>query len=341
MSLPELRDAAAIKQLANAFCHAKLLLTAHEVGVFDWLATNGPADADRIAAGTALHPRGVGDLLRGLTLLGLLVEDPAGYRNSPLVARTLVPGTPEYLGGFLRRADHMLYPTWGSLDAALRTGAPQAAGAGPDAFLRMLDDPKQRAQYLRMMDSASTPVAHRLAEVVDWSRYRTVADIGGCRGNLAGILLAHHPHLRATVFDLAPMGPELDAHLSAQGVADRASFVAGDFFADPLPAADVLILGHVLHNWSSAERAKLVDKAFQAVRPGGALLVYDAMYTGEPADLARVLVSLNMLLVTEGGSEYPVAEAVGWLTAAGCTGHTAVPLGGADTLVIGHKETRR
>ncbi|WP_378740297.1 methyltransferase [Nocardia brasiliensis] len=337
MTVPTLRDAADIKQLANAFCHAKLLLTAHEVGVFGWLAANGPADADRIAAGTGLHPRGVGDLLRGLALLDLLVEDEAGYRNSPIVRQTLVPGAPEYLGGFLRRADHMLYPTWGSLAEALRTGRPQATGAGADAFRRMLADPGQRAQYLRMMDSASTPVAHRLAEVFDWSRYRTVADIGGCRGNLAGILLRHHSGLRATVFDLAPMGPELTAHLSAQGVADRAEFVAGDFFTDTLPSADVLILGHVLHNWSSAERAKLVAKAFQAVRPGGALLIYDAMYTGSTDDLARVLVSINMLLVTEGGSEYPVAEAVDWLAAAGCTSHETVPLGSADTLLIAHK----
>ncbi|GGQ20134.1 methyltransferase [Streptosporangium pseudovulgare] len=327
-----------VKRLSNAFCHAKLLLTAGELGVFADLEEHGPSTRDELGARVGLHPRAARDFLHGLVLLGLLELDGDRYRNSAAASATLVPGRPDYIGGFLYRANHMLYPAWGRLTEALTTGRPQTAGAADDgAFLRMLSDPAQREQYLRMMDSANSLVAPYLIERFDWPAHRRVLDVGGCRGNLGARLMLAHPHLTAGVFDLPPLAGPHAEHAERLGVAGRAWFRAGDFFADELPSSEVVILGHVLHNWSPEQRAYLIDKAYRAVTPGGALLIYDAMLPQEPADLARILVSLNMLLVTEGGSEYTAQECLGWLVAAGCTDTEVRPLGGTDTLVIGRK----
>jgi hypothetical protein len=334
-----LREPTDVKRLANAFCHAQLLLTADELGLFADLAAGGPSTADQIRERLGLAGRGLGDFLAGLVLLGLIVLTEDGrYDNAPIAAETLLPGTPRYIGGFLRRANRMLYPAWGRLGDALRSGEPQTAGAGDDAFLRMLGDPVQREPYLRMMDSASGLVAPYLVRAFDWAPHRTVLDVGGCRGNLVGRILAAHPHLSSgAVFDLPPMAEPFHAHTTALGVAGRASFTGGDFFRDDLPTADVVILGHVLHNWSPEQRAALVARAWAAVAPGGALLVYDAMLPETPADLPRTLVSLNMLLVTEGGSEYPASACQQWLADAGCTNTEVVGLGSTDTLVIGRR----
>jgi O-methyltransferase domain/Dimerisation domain len=324
-----------IKRLGNAFCHAKLLLTATELGLFADLAAHGAATAAQLGSRLNLAERGLRDFLDALVVLGLLRRTADRYDLTDTAGRHLVPGRPAYLGGFLDRANRVLYPAWGHLTEALRTGEPQVPSAADGEFERMLAQPHQQAQYLKMMDAVNSQLAPLLAEAVDWSRFRRLVDVGGARGNLAAHLVYAHPHLRATVFDLPVMAGALVAHMATVRPPTPVDFVGGNFFVDPLPPGDVLVIGHVLHNWSPEERQLLVKKAFAAVRPGGALMVYDAMLDDEPTDLARLVVSLNMLLVTRGGSEYPASECQRWLTDAGFVDVRAQPLGGADTLVTG------
>jgi hypothetical protein len=326
-----------IKRLGNAFCHAKLLLTANELGLFTDLDQHGASAAAEIGARLGLSPRGLPDVLDALVMLGLLVRMDGRYDTTEAARRHLIPGRPTYLGGFLHRANRVLYPAWDNLGAALRTGEPQVPSAGPGEFERMLSNPQQRAQYLYMMDSVNSQVAPLLADAVDWREFKDLVDVGGARGNLAARLVLAHPHLSATVFDLPVMADALAEHMVTVGPPSPVHFVGGNFFADPLPAGDVLVIGHVLHNWAAEERRRLVAKAFAAVRPGGALLVYDAMLDDEPTDLDRLVVSLNMLLVTRGGSEYPASDCEAWLADAGFVGITRQALGRTDTLVVGHK----
>jgi SAM-dependent methyltransferase len=329
-----------IKRLGNAFCHAKILLTASEVGVFaDLDRHGGPAGstAGDIGSRLRLHERGLVDFLDALVALGLLTRSGGRYAATDAAREHLVPGRPGYLGGFLNRASTVLYPAWANLGEALRTGVPQVPSAGEGEFERMLSNPAQRAQYLRMMDSVSGQLAPRLAEAVDWTGFHTLVDVGGARGNLAAHVVRAHPHLTATVFDLPVMAESFDEHMAALRPPSPVTFVGGDFFVDPLPAGDVLVIGHVLHNWSPKQRRLLVEKAYSALRPGGALLVYDAMLDDDSIDLARLVVSLNMLLVTRGGSEYPAAECQRWLCDAGFVDVRRQPLGSADTLVLGRK----
>jgi 2-polyprenyl-3-methyl-5-hydroxy-6-metoxy-1,4-benzoquinol methylase len=325
-------DPAAMKLLGNAFCAAKLLLTATEVGVFSELERR-PATGGELTEALGLHPRGVPDFLRALVAMGLLEEDGGRYRNSASASRLLVRGADGYVGGYLARADHMLYPAWGRFTEALRTGAPQAA----DGFAAMLTDQAKLQQFLNMMDTVNSRIVGDLLAALPWEDHASVADIGGARGNIAGRLAQAHPGLQGIVFDLAPIEPAANAHLASLGVADRVRFRAGDFFSDPMPSADVLIMGHVLHNWSPSERAMLVKKAYDAISPGGALLVYDAMMEPEPADLSKILVSLNMLLVTEGGSEYTAADCQAWMSEAGFHTVSAAPAASGDTIVVARK----
>ena len=330
-------EPADIKRLGNAFCHAKLLLSASELGLFADLDQHGPATAADLGVRLGLHERGLSNFLDALVALGLLTRVDGRYCNSQVAGLHLIPGRPTYLGGFFHRASRVLYPAWGNLTEALRTGEPQVPSARDGEFERMLSHPQQQGQYLRMMDSVNTLLAPVLADAIDWSEYRQLVDVGGARGNLAAHLVRAHPHLTATVFDLPVMGPALAEHMAVLRPPSPVRFVGGNFFVDPLPDGDVLVIGHVLHNWSAEERQLLVKKAFAAVRPGGALLVYDAMLDDQPTDLARLVVSLNMLLVTKGGSEYPASECERWLTDAGFVDVRRQPLGSTDTLVAGRK----
>jgi hypothetical protein len=146
------------------------------------------------------------------------------------------------------------------------------------------------------------------------------------------------PQLTGTVFDLPQMEALFDELISQYGLTDRVHFHGGDFFTDELPHADVVIMGHMLHDWDPGQRRMLVEKAFHAVSPGGALLVYDRMLDDEPSHVENLVISLDMLLVTEGGSEYPVSELRTNAQAAGFVSVTDRPLGDYDTLVICRKD---
>jgi hypothetical protein len=228
---------------------------------------------------------------------------------------------------------------WGRLTEALRDGEPKAEGAGgPDAFARLYQNPEAARRFLAHMDSAHSLVGPQLAEAVDWRRYRTFVDVGGARGHIAAAVLTAHPHLHGGVFELPPVKPLFDEHMAEAGLTERVTFHAGDFFRDPLPSADVLVFGHVLHDWEEPERRTLLDKAYQALPSGGAVVVYDQMLDDEEPELPAVLGSLQVALVT-GGSEYPVADCRQWLEKAGFTVETGrrIRTIGGDYVLVGVK----
>jgi hypothetical protein len=320
-----------ITELGLAFAGSKILLSALEFGLFTTLAGGSATEAE-LCARLGLHGRGAADFLNALVVLGLLERVGETYRNAPIAEDLLIRGE-RYSAGFLDGANFVLYPAWGGLSTALRTGTPTATGD----FEQMLSDPDTQRVYLSMMDSLSGPLAPSLADALDWSGFRTVADVGGARGNMISLLLRHHDHLRGVVFDRPQNAGACAEHSATLGVGERVGFRGGDFFADELPEADVVIIGHVLADFSLEERKSLVAKAFRAVRPGGAFLVYDPMPDPDLLDLSSLVASLHMLVMTPGGEGYRPAECASWMTAAGFTTTSVRPLALGNTLVIGHK----
>lgn len=336
--MPEIDTTApgSLLQLGTAFCTSKLLLTALELNLFG-LLRDGPADAEQICGRCGLHTRGAVHFLDALVALGVLRKSAGRYANQPAAALYLVPGEPRYVGGFLRRANDVLYPAWGRFTEALRTGEPQVSGAG-EPYDTMSADPAELSGFLAMMDTMNGPLGPELAADFPWGDYGSVVDVGGARGNLIASIARAHPHLAAAVFDLPQMGSFFNEHMGARRLTGRVSFRPGNFFTDPLPEADVVVMGHVLHDWSAAERQMLVQKAFDAVRPGGVLLVYDPMLDEEHPALGNLVISLDMILTTRGGAEYTASDCRMWMEAAGFTADPPRRLGFLDTLMVGHKK---
>lgn len=322
-----------ILRLGNAYCEAQALLTAVELDLFTELH-DAPATAREIAVRLELDGRGLRDFLSLLTALGLLEQLDGRYRNSDEADRCLVSGQPGYVGGSLLGAKANLYPLWNELTGTLRSGKPRTAS---DDFAAMLADPEGLRRYVRMMEGALRPLLPGILAAVNWSEHRSVLDVGGCAGELAGRLVGAHPWLAGHVFDLPQMEAAFDERMTRLGVAGSVRFHAGDFFRDPLPPADVLILGHVLHNWSPGRRELLMRKAFEAVTPGGVVLVHDRMLADEGGDIDNLVASLIMALVTEEGAEYTVAEAAGLARAVGFTGLRHLPLADNETLLLCYK----
>jgi len=329
----------AILQLGLGFWGSKTLLSAVELGVFSALGP-GPRTAEQLRQALGLHARGATDFLDALVALGLLLRENGRYSNTPEAAQFLDRSQPGYVGGILEMANARLYPFWGKLTEALRTGQPQneIAHGGGNPFEVLYSDPARLREFLRAMTGISIGSARAIAAKFPWAEHRSFADIGTAQGGCACEVARMHPHLRGIGYDLPPVQPVFEEYVAAQGLAERVRFHPGDFWRDPLPEAEVLILGHILHDWKLEEKQKLLAKAYAALPPGGALIVHEAMIDDERRSNAfGLLMSLNMLIETPGGFDYTGADCIAWLQAAGFSDCRVVPLAGPDSMAIGRK----
>jgi cyclopropane fatty-acyl-phospholipid synthase-like methyltransferase len=232
-----------------------------------------------------------------------------------------------------------LYGYWGSLTEGLKTGSPQnEIKTGGNLFSSLYSDPDKLQSFLRGMTGISLPAAKKIAQRFPWSGYDTFADIGGAQGAVGVQVALAHPHLRGLNYDLPQVREICEQYLAQMGVADRVQFTTGDFFKDPLPSADVLIMGHILHDWDLEQKQALLSKAYEALSEGGALLVHEALIDDERRQNSfGLLMSLNMLIETPGGFDYTGADCQRWMRQAGFR-HTRVEhLVGPDSMVIGVK----
>lgn len=330
----------ALLDLGDAYMASKLLLTAVSLGVFTALADE-PLPESKLRERLGLHPRGARTFLDALVALGLLRKHGDVYANDADADTFLDRRKPSYAGGFLELADARLYHHWGGLADALRTGEPQNESRETDDYYGdLVEHPERLRVFLRGMQGLSRAAAAAIARLFEWDEHDSFVDVGGADGAFAVEVANTHPHLRGGTFDLPALEASFDERVGGTPVASRLRFYAGDFFVDPLPPADVYVLGHVLHNWSATERRALIRKAFEGLPRGGALLVYELLLDdGARAGdaLASLLMSLTMLLVTRAGGASPVHAVQGWMQGAGFrkTEHVALPRG--ESLVVGRK----
>ena len=272
----------AILQLGFAFWGSKTLLSAVELGVFSELADAGALDGEALRERLGLHPRSATDFFDALVALGMLEREDGRYANTPATELFLDRAKPSYVGGILEMANARLYPFWGSLTEGLRTGAPQnEAKGGEDFFEALYADPARLAQFARAMSAISVGAAQAIAAKFPWRDHSSVIDIGCAEGAVPVQIALAHDHITGGGFDLPPLEPIFDAYVAGFGLGERLSFTAGDFFADPLPQADVLVMGHILHDWDLDEKRMLLKKAYDALPEGGALIVYEAIIDDE------------------------------------------------------------
>jgi SAM-dependent methyltransferase len=317
MVVAKVDGASAVLQLGTAFAPAKILHSAVETGLFE-AVRDEPADHATICSTLGLNLRLTRDFLEALVVLGLLEKENGGYRSSEVAKKFLLPDGEGYVGGRIKIGGDMHYRAWQSLTEALRDGKPKAnIDADAKAYERLYGDPERARVFFAHMDASNVMVAPQLDEVVTWSEHKTFLDIGGARGQVAAIVAERNPHLTGGVFDFPLVRRYFDEMQRKYGTESRVTLHPGDFFRDPLPEADVYLIGHVLHDWAVEERRRIVARIGEAARAGSLLLVYDQMLDDDRPDLQSLIGSLNVALITPGGSEYRVSECREWVEDAG------------------------
>ena len=328
-----------ILQVGLGFWASKTLLSAVEMGVFTELARH-PEDLETLRGRLGLHPRSARDFFDTLVALGFLRRVDGKYHNTPETDLFLDKRKPSYLGGMLEMANHRLFGFWNNLTEALRTGKPQneSKTGGAGLFEMLYADPARLAGFLAAMTGLSRGAALAIAAKVPWANYRTFVDVGTAQGDTGVQIARAHPHLTGTGFDLAEVGPIFEDYVEQNGLSSRVKFVAGSFFTDPLPKADVIIMGHILHDWGLNDKKMLIRKAYEAIPSGGAYIVYEGIIDDDRSKNAfGLMMSLNMLIETDEGFDYTGADCMGWMKEAGFRETRVEHLAGPDSMVVGIK----
>jgi hypothetical protein len=324
-----------IWKLGYAYREAKVLLSAVELGVFTALA-DGPLDLDTLTNRIRIAQRGARDFFDALVALDLLDRDDSGrYVCTTETALYLDRQKSTYLGGELE-FNAQLYARWNLLTRALKSGNPQNAAIVKGNYPALYADPEALGVFAKAMSAMTFSAATAMAEKFPWSKYQTIIDIGSAEGCLP-VQLAHvHPHLTGGGFDLPPMRSLFDEYVEEHGLSERLRFYPGDFFQDQLPNADVLIMGRVLHNWNFGAKKMLLKKAYDALRAGGALIVYERLIDDDRRiNATGLLDSLNMLVMTEGGFGFTGADCIGWMRETGFRDTRVEPLTSDQSMIVG------
>jgi len=328
-----------IIQLGLGFWASKTLLSAVGLGLFSVLAESGPLEGEELRTRLELHERSATDFFDALVALGMLERTDGRYSNTPATDLFLDRAKPSYAGGILEMAEARLYPFWANLTEGLRTGVPQnEAREGGDMFEALYADPAKLAQFAAAMSSISVPSGQAIAAKFPWSDHGSVIDLGCAEGAVPVQVALAHPHISGGGFDLPELAPIFDRYVAQFGLADRLEFTGGDFFADDLPPADVYVMGHILHDWDLDEKRRLLQRTYDALPDGGALIVYDAIIDDDRREHAfGLLMSLNMLIETPGGFDYTGADCRGWMADTGFSETYVEHLLGPDSMVVGIK----
>jgi predicted O-methyltransferase YrrM len=336
-------DPSQILETGLAFWSSKVLLTAVELGVFTTLGARALTGVE-LGRAVGVHPRGIYDFFDALVALGFLDRVGNGsegrYRNTPSTALFLDKNRPGYVGGMLEMLNARLFGYWNDLGKALRTGQPQneTTHSQEPLFDTLYSDPARLEQFMSAMRGISAPNFQALATKFDFSKYRSLCDVGGATGLLSCLVAREHPHLECSSFDLPAVEPIAKRWIAKEHLAHRVTAVSGDFLEDPLPRADVITMGMILHDWNLENKKHLVRLAYDALPPGGAFIAIENLIDDERRQNAfGLLMSLNMLLEFGDAFDFTGADFWGWCREAGFRRYEVLHLAGPCSAAIAYK----
>jgi acetylserotonin N-methyltransferase len=277
-------DPAPILELIDAFRRSKTMFTAVSLGIFDGERPPGAA-MDR--------------LLDACVGLGLLTKLGDEYFNTPLADEYLARSSASTLSGYIRYSNDALYRLWEHLDDAVIEGTnrwKQTFGADGGLFTHFFRTPEAQRDFLMGMHGFGMISSPAVIAAFDLSRFTSFVDLGGATGHLALAARDAYPGIKPTLFDLPSV-----IEVAKEHVGDRVSLVAGDFFVDPLPAADLYAIGRILHDWTEVKIVALLNKIHAALADGGGLLIAEKLLKEDRSgSVTTHMQSLNMLVCTEG-----------------------------------------
>ncbi|ESU21212.1 putative O-methyltransferase [Flavobacterium enshiense DK69] len=334
-----------ILQIASGFWASKILLSAVKFQIFTTLAERKSMSAGEIKSllGFKCSDRNVCDFLDALTAFGFLnregILETAKYSNNADADFFLDRNKPSYIGGLLEMLNNRLYGFWGNLEEGLLTGNPQnEAIQGENLFDKLYADPARLEEFIQAMSGVQMGAFMALAQKLDFSKSKTLVDVGGSAGILSLMVAKHQPNMNCITWDLPAVTPIADQTIQKFQLQDRVKTAQGDFFKDEFPKADIVTMGNILHDWDEETKLMLMKKAYDALPEGGVFVaVENVIDENRNKNAFGLMMSLNMLIETGTGFDYTLADFNKWATQVGFKSTSMIPLAGPTSAAIAVK----
>lgn len=300
----DLPDYSPVIDLIEAFRRSKAMFAAVSLGVFDILERK-PADATALANELRVETEPLERLLEACVGLKLLRRNGASYENEPVASSYLCRASEHTLTGYILYSNDVLYRLWTHIEDAIREGTPrwkQAFGIEGAIFDHFFRTEEAKETFVQGMHGLGILTSPKVVEAFDLSRFRRMVDLGGATGHLAIAACERYPDLRAVVFDLPQVIAAARAYASRSAAASqRVEVMAGDFFSDELPGADLFAMGRILHDWPEDKIRALLAKIYRRLPAGGGILLAEKLlFEDKTGPISAHLQSLNMLVCAQG-----------------------------------------
>lgn len=296
-------DPSVVLDLLTAFRRSKTMFTAVSLGVFDALA-DAPRSLADLAAVTKARPDSLERLLDACVGLQLLRREHDHYANTPEAATYLCRNSSRRLTGYLNFSNDVMWNLWSHLEDAVREGThrwKQTYGWDGPLFSHFFRTEHAKREFLMGMHGFGLISSPQVVAAFDLGRFRHLVDLGGATGHLAIAACERYPQLQASVFDLSDAVPLANEVVGASAVFNRIRIIAGDFFTDPLPEADLFALGRILHDWTEEKILTLLARIHDRLPPNGAVLIAEKLLLDDKTGPTWAqMQNLNMLTCTEG-----------------------------------------
>lgn len=312
-----LTDVRQISKIAYGFFASKALFAALNLGLFGHLEA-GMRDLATLASATGVAENRLATLLATLASVGLVVHDTEnGWRNAPATARYLVPDEPAYFGDYYRfQIDRQIYPNMMMLDAGL---AGNEAGLAHNSMRDMLADPEEAEAFSRAQHAGSLGPALLLAKAVDLTGAKRLLDVAGGTGAFAITLCRRYPGLFATILDFPNVTAVAARYIAEAALSERIALLPGDALETDWPGEqDLVLMSYLLSAVGTADIPVLVERARDALVPGGRVIIHDFMLDEDRCGpFAAAGFFLSYLTLRADPISFAPSEVEGWLAAAG------------------------
>jgi len=334
-----------IMKIGTGFWASKILLSAVKFQIFTLLAENKSMSGIEIKTHLSFKctDRNVYDYLDALTAFGFLKRDglldTAKYSNNIDSDFFLDKNKPSYIGGILEMFNNRLYGFWGTLEDGLLTGLPQnEAKNGGGLFESLYSDVGRLKEFIHAMSGIQMGNFMAFAQTFDFSKYKTLVDVGGSGALLSLMVAKHQPHMTCVSWDLPAVAPIANETINNFQLQGRVKTAEGDFFKDQFPKADVIVMGNILHDWDEETKLMLMKKAYDALPPGGAFVAIEGIIDDERTkNVFGMMMSINMLIETGKGFDFTFADFNKWAKEAGFTSTKIIQLAGPSSAAIAFK----
>jgi hypothetical protein len=334
-----------IMKIGTGFWASKILLSAVKFQIFTTLAEKKTMSAIELKShlGFKSTDRNVYDYLDALTTFGFLnregLLETAKYSNSMDTDFFLDKKKPSYIGGMLEMLNNRLYGFWGNLEEGLLTGLAQnEEKSGENIFEALYSDADRLKEFIHAMSGFQMGNFMALAQSFDFSKHKTLVDIGGSAGMLSIMVAKHQGHMNCTSWDLPPVAPIANEVIQQFQMHDRVKTDSGDFFKDEFPNADIITMGNILHDWDEETKLMLIKNAYNALPEGGVLIAIENVIDADRnKNAVGLMMSLNMLIETGSGFDYTFSDFNKWTSAVGFKSTALLPLAGPTSAAIAYK----